>query len=277
MEIKASDIKALRDSTGAGLMDCKKALTECNGDMKEATKYLLEKGLAAMAKRADRATAEGRIFLKQEGNKIAMVEVVCETDFVAKAEDFITLGNKCVDVVFSKNLNTVTDDFTPLLNEVAVKIRENMSVRKCVCIEVPAGCVASTYVHHNFKIGSIVVVKGSEADEVKDFAHVCCLHLASKTPMYITKEEVSADYVKDQTEIFKAQMDQDEKMAGKPEAVKAGILQGKVNKHLAEICFMDQMYLDDEKKTVAAALTDMGKKVGANLSFDKVTLFVLGK
>ena len=88
MEIKASDIKALRDTTGAGLMDCKKALTECNGDVAAAEKYLREKGLAAMAKRSDRATAEGRIFVKQDGNKVAMVEVVCETDFVAKNDDF---------------------------------------------------------------------------------------------------------------------------------------------------------------------------------------------
>ena len=100
MEIKASDIKALRDSTGAGLMDCKKALTACNGDIAEAEKQLREKGLAAMSKRSDRATGEGRIFIKQDDKKIAMAEVTCETDFVAKNSDFIAVGEKIVAEVF---------------------------------------------------------------------------------------------------------------------------------------------------------------------------------
>lgn len=277
MEIKASDIKALRDSTGAGLMDCKKALIECNGDIKEASKYLLEKGLAAMAKRADRTTAEGRIFLKQDGNKIAMVELTCETDFVAKADDFIALGEKLVSLTLEKGLTEVTDEHTALLNEVAIKIRENMAVRKIAYVEIPSNCVASTYVHHNFKIGSIVVIKGSTDDKIKDFAHICCLHLASKTPSYITQEEVPQTYIDEQSEIFKAQMAQDEKMASKPDNVKEGILKGKINKHLAEICFMDQMYLDDEKKSVATVLAEMSKSVGATLSFEKVILFNLGK
>ena len=277
MEIKASDIKALRDTTGAGLMDCKKALTECNGDVAAAEKYLREKGLAAMAKRSDRATAEGRIFVKQDGNKVAMVEVVCETDFVAKNDDFIALGNKLTELTLAKGLTEVTEEHTALLNELAIKIRENMSVRRLAYIEVPAGCVVSTYVHHNFKIGSLVVIKGSEDEKIKDFAHVCCLHLASKTPSYITKDEVPQSYIDEQKEIFRAQMDQDEKMASKPDNVKEGILQGKINKHLAEICFMDQMYLDDEKKSVTAVLSEMGKSVGAELSFEKVVLFLLGK
>ena len=250
MEIKASDIKALRDTTGAGLMDCKKALTECNGDVAAAEKYLREKGLAAMAKRSDRATAEGRIFVKQDGNKVAMVEVVCETDFVAKNDDFIALGNKLTELTLAKGLKEVTEEHTALLNELAIKIRENMSVRRLAYIEVPAGCVVSTYVHHNFKIGSLVVIKGSEDEKIKDFAHVCCLHLASKTPSYITKDEVPQSYIDEQKEI---------------------------NKHLAEICFMDQMYLDDEKKSVTAVLSEMGKSVGAELSFEKVVLFLLGK
>ena len=258
-------------------MDCKKALTECNGDVAAAEKYLREKGLAAMAKRSDRATAEGRIFVKQDGNKVAMVEVVCETDFVAKNDDFIALGNKLTELTLAKGLTEVTEEHTALLNELAIKIRENMSVRRLAYVEVPAGCVVSTYVHHNFKIGSLVVIKGSEDEKIKDFAHVCCLHLASKTPSYITKDEVPQSYIDEQKEIFKAQMDQDEKMASKPDNVKEGILQGKINKHLAEICFMDQMYLDDEKKSVTAVLSEMGKSVGAELSFEKVVLFLLGK
>ncbi len=277
MEIKASDIKALRDSTGAGLMDCKKALIDCNGDIAEAEKQLREKGLAAMSKRSDRATGEGRIFIKQDDKKIAMAEVTCETDFVAKNSDFIAVGEKIVAEVFDKNLNEVTDGLKEHLNELAIKIRENMSVRRVVCVEIPEGAVASTYIHHNFKIGSIVVIKGSTDPKIKEFAHICCLHLASKTPAYITKDEVPQSYIDEQTEIFKAQMAEDPAMAKKPENVKEGILKGKVSKNLAEICFMDQMYLDDEKKTVATVLAEMGKSVGATLTFDKVILYILGK
>ena len=107
MAITAADVKALRDKTGAGMMECKKALTEANGDAAEAEKILKEKGLAAVAKRSERATSEGRIFIRQEGNKIVVAEVTCETDFVAKNADFIAVGNKIVDTVFAKGLKTL--------------------------------------------------------------------------------------------------------------------------------------------------------------------------
>ncbi len=107
MAITASDVKALRDKTGAGMMECKKALTECNGDAAEAEKYLKEKGLAAMAKRSERATTEGRLFIRQTGNKIAVVELTCETDFVANNSDFIAVGEKLLDVTFEKSYTKV--------------------------------------------------------------------------------------------------------------------------------------------------------------------------
>lgn len=277
MEISAKDVKTLRDQTGAGLMDCKKALNECNGDINAAAKYLREKGLAAMAKRSDRVTAEGRIFLKAEGNKVAMIEVVCETDFVAKAADFIAAGEKLVALTFDKSLNEVTDEHKAVLNELAVKVRENMSVRRVICCEVPADCVMSTYVHHNFKIGSLVILKGDTSDKAKEFAHLCCLHLASSMPQYITRSEIPQSYIDEQTEILKANMAQDESLKGKPEKALEGILKGKLNKQLSAICFMDQPYIDNEKINVAAALENASKELGAKLSFDKVVLYVLGK
>ena len=164
-----------------------------------------------------------------------------------------------------------------LIDSILVKFRENMSVKRAEYIEVPAGCVASTYVHHDHKIGAVVVVKGSEAESVKDFAHVCCLHLASNKPDYINQSDVPQSYIDEQTEIFKAQMAEDPAMAKKPENVKEGILKGKVNKLLASNCFMDQPYLDNEKITVKQALAEAGKAAGANLSFEKIILFVLGK
>ncbi len=277
MEIKASDVKALREKTGAGMMECKKALAEANGDAAQAEKILKEKGLAAVAKRAERATSEGRIFVRQNGNKIAIAEVTCETDFVAKNTDFIAMGEKILDAIFAKGYTKVEKELEDLVLELATKIRENMSIRRVEVIEVPANAAASTYVHSNFKTAAAVVIEGSDNDVAKEFAHDCCLHLAAFTPAYINKADIPQSYIDEQKEIFEAQMAQDEKMASKPENVKAGILQGKINKHLAEICFVDQMFVKDDKVSVAKKLEEVSKTAGAKLSFGKVALFVLGK
>ena len=277
MAITAADVKALREATGAGMMECKKALTECNGDMAEGEKYLKEKGLAAMAKRSERATTEGRLFIRQDGNKIAVIEVTCETDFVANNTDFVAVGEKLLDLTFAKGYTKVEAEHEQLLEPLKVSIRENMKVAKVEVIEVPADATASFYVHSDKKTGAVVVIKGSTADSVKTFAYDCCLHIAAFTPAYTSKKDVPESYISDQKEIFKAQMDQDEKMASKPENVKEGILQGKINKHLAEICFEDQMFVKDDKKTVTAKLAEVGKEAGATLKFVRSKLFILGK
>ncbi|MGN0750216.1 MAG: translation elongation factor Ts [Treponema sp.] len=277
MAITAADVKALREKTGAGMMECKKALTECNGDIAEAEKSLKEKGLAAMAKRSERATSEGRLFIRQDGNKIAVIELTCETDFVAKNADFIAVGEKMLDVTLAKGYTKVEAEHEEILEPLKVSIRENMKVAKVEVFEVPATASAAYYVHSDFKTGAVVIVDGSTADAVKTFAKDCCLHIAAFTPSYTSKKDVPQSYIDEQKEIFKAQMDQDEKMAGKPENVKEGILQGKINKHLAEICFEDQMFVKDDKKTVTAKLAETGKEVGATLSFAVAKLFVLGK
>ena len=277
MAITAADVKALRDKTGAGMMECKKALTECNGDIAEAEKLLKEKGLAAVAKRSERATSEGRLFVRQVGNKIALVEVTCETDFVANNTDFVAVGEKLLDLTFAKGYTKVEAEHEQLLEPLKVSIRENMKIAKVEVVEIPADAVGAFYVHSDKKTGAIVVVKGSTADVVKTFAYDCCLHIAAFTPAYISKKDVPDTYVAEQKEIFKAQMDQDEKMAGKPENVKEGILMGKINKHLAEICFEDQMFVKDDKKTVTAKLAEVGKEAGASLSFATAKLYVLGK
>lgn len=277
MAITAADVKALRDKTGAGMMECKKALTEANGDAAEAEKILKEKGLAAVAKRAERATSEGRIFIKQEGSKIAVAEVTCETDFVAKNADFITVGNKIVDLILAKGYTKPEKELEDLVLELATKIRENMALRRVELIDVPAGDAAAYYVHSDFKTAAVVVVKGSDADVVKTFAKDCCLHLAAFTPAYTEQKDVPENYINEQKEIFEAQMAQDPNLASKPENVKAGILQGKINKHLAEICFVDQAFVKDDKVTVAKKLAEVSKEAGATLSFEKVALYILGK
>ncbi len=281
MDIKAADVKALRDITGAGMMECKKALVECNGDAAAAEKLLKEKGLAAVAKRAERATAEGRIFIKQEGTKAVIVEINCETDFVAKNADFIALGNEIAAVAFEKGYTTVTDELKNMLLDLATKIRENMSVRRLELIEAPADCVVSKYIHSDGKTGVVTVIKADPASavenaDVKAFGYDCCLHIAAFTPAFIRREDVSEEYIAEQRGIFKAQMDNDEKMAGKPDNVKDGILNGKVNKHLAEICFLDQAFVKDDKVSVSKKMEMVGKDAGAKLTLDKAVTFILG-
>lgn len=277
MAFTAADVKALRESTGAGMLDCKKALQDANGNIAEAEKILKEKGLAAMAKRSDRATGEGRIVIKQDGNKVAMVEVTCETDFVANNADFQATAEKAADITLANGKSEITSEHKALIDEIAIKFRENMAVRRAAFVEVGANASVGTYVHSDNKTGAIVVVDGSTADDVKVFAKDCCLHLAAFTPAYIKKEDVPQSYIDEQKEIFSAQMAADEKMASKPQNVKDGILNGKINKLLAENCFVDQAFVKDDKFTVAKKLEEVGKAAGAKLSFSKIELFVLGK
>ena len=277
MAVSMSDVKALNESTGAGLLACKNALAEANGDTKEAAKILKEKGLAAVAKRSERATSEGRIFVRKLEDKIVLIEVTCETDFVAKNADFIATGEKLLDITLEKGYTKVEQEHKDILMELATKIRENMTVAKVSVVAIPQGAVAASYVHSDFKTASAVVIKGSTDEAVKTFAYDCCMHLAAFTPAYLKASDVPQSYIDEQTEIFKAQMDQDEKMASKPENVKAGILQGKIKKHLSEICFVDQMFVKDDKVTVAKKIEEVGKNVGAKLEFGEIVLDVLGK
>ena len=277
MEITASQVKALRDKTGAGMMECKKALVETNGDDAAAEKLLKEKGLAAVAKRAERATSEGHLFVRQQGNKIALVELVCETDFVAKNADFIKTGEKILDTIFAKGYTKIEQELSDELLDFATKTRENMSLRRVQVVTIPANAVAGIYVHSDFKSAAVTVITGSTDDKVKEFARDCCMHLVAFTPAYIKQSDVPQSYIDEQKEIFKAQMANDEAMAKKPENVKEGILQGKIKKHLSEVCFVDQMFVKDDKKSVAAKLDETGKEVNAKLAFGEIVLFLLGK
>ncbi len=276
MEIKATDVKALRERTGAGMMECKKALVETNGDATAAEKLLKEKGLAAVEKRAGRATSEGRVFIKIQDNKAVICELTCETDFVAKNADFIQIGNDIVNTVFEKGYTEVNKELSDMLLDLATKIRENMSLRRLQVIDVPAGAVVSSYVHSDGKTGVVVVITAdkdvSNSAVVKEFAYDCCLHMAAFTPAYIKREDVDEAYIAEQTEIFTKQVES----LDKPENVKAGIVKGKINKHLADICFMDQPFVKDDKVSVAKKMEEIGKAADAKLTMAQVVLYQLG-
>ncbi len=277
MDIKATDVKALREKTGAGMMECKNALVQCNGDAAAAEKLLKEKGLAAVEKRANRATSEGRIFVKTNGSKLVICEVTCETDFVSKNAEFIEVGEKIAETALSKNITSVTQELSDMLLNLATKIRENMMVKRLELIDIPQDTMCSHYIHSDAKTGVVVLIKANPESAVsnetlKQFAYDCCLHIAAFTPAYIKKEDVDAAYIEEQKEIFTKQVAE----LDKPENVKAGIIQGKISKHLADICFVDQPFVKDDKVSVAKKMEQIGKEIGAALTLSKVVTYILG-
>ena len=275
MAISAADVKALREKTGAGMMECKNALVETDGDFAKAEKLLKEKGLAAVEKRSGRTTNAGKIFIKMKdsgaSSTAAMVELVSETDFVAMNPEFIALGGMIADKVLEKNYTEANDELTAMVTDLAAKIRENMSLKRIKTVNAGAGEYISSYIHGDGAIGVTVKFASDKADtfaneEAKAFAFNIALHVAAFNPLYLDQSKVDAAWLKEQEGIFRKQMEQDEAMKGKPANVLENILKGKVSKFLKEICLMDQGYVKDEKMTVTQALADIGKKVGAKLS-----------
>lgn len=274
MNFTAADIKKLRDITSAPMMECKTALAESNGNIEEAEKILKKKGLAALTSKEGRPTSEGAIFTTVRDNKVAVVELKCETDFVANTQDFKDLGDRLTKAVLDGESDSAYDS---MIKEVGLKIRENMTLGRIEVFDIPDDGVFSMYHHFDGKSAGIVCIGGltdSQVNEtVSNFAHDCCLHLVAFNPKYVSKDQVPAKYIEEQTEIFKAQMAADPKMSGKPEKVLDGILQGKINKHCAEICFEDQMFVKDDKKSVKSKLAEFGK----NLNFVFAKSYVLGE
>jgi elongation factor Ts len=285
--ISAADVKALREKTGAGMMECKNALVETDGDFAKAEKILKEKGLAAIQKRAGRATNAGKVTIKINdggisGSTAVLVEMVAETDFVAMNPDFIALGETIADRVLEKGYTEPNDELKSMVTDLAVKIRENMSLSRIKSITAAADEYFASYIHGDGAIGVVIKLSSDKADafkneEIKTFAFNLALHVAAFNPMALDQTCIDAAWLKEQEEIFRKQMEQDEGMQGKPANVLENILKGKVSKFLKEICFMDQPYIKDEKMTVAQALADAAKRLGANLAIkDYVYLRVGG-
>ena len=282
--ISATDVKALREKTGAGMMECKNALVETGGDFAAAEKLLKEKGLAAVEKRSGRATNAGKIFIKlnAEANAAALVEMATETDFVAMNPEFIALGGCIADKVLEKSLGEPTDELNGMVTDLASKIRENMSLKRVKTVKASAGQYLTKYIHGDGAIGVVVKIGADNAavlatEEVKSFAFSIALHVAAFNPLALDQSKIDSAWLKEQEEIFRKQMEQDEAMQGKPANVLENILKGKVSKFLKEICLMDQGYVKDEKMTVAQALADAGKKSGAKLSVEDFVYYRVGE
>jgi elongation factor Ts len=282
-EISANDVKRLREKTGAGMMECKNALVAADGDFDKAEKSLKEKGLAALEKRAGRATNEGKVFIKikDDGSAAVMAELSSETDFVARNPDFIKLGGEISAKALEKDISAPNDELNGMVTDLATKIRENMGLKRLCLIKASPNEYLTQYIHGDGNIGIIVKCESDKpeifkTEDVKSFVFSLALHIAAFNPLALDRSKVDQGFLKEQEGIFSKQMEQDEKLKGKPENVLKGILQGKVNKYLSEICLLEQGYVKDEKLTVAKAIEECAKKAGAKLAINNFVYYKVG-
>ena len=292
MAITATMVKELREMTGAGMMDCKKALSETDGDMDAAVEYLRKNGQAKAEKKAGRIAAEGlcRVAVKDD-KTAAVVEVNSETDFVAKNEDF----QKYVEAVAKQAVESDAADMDAFLAEkwhlddsktvkdvlvdkIAV-IGENLLIRRFEKVSAENGCVV-TYVHGGGRIGVIVEAATDVVnDAVKEALVNIAMQVAALYPKYVSTDEVSEEYKAHEKEIITEQIKNDPKMAGKPEKVIEGAVNGRLNKELKEVCLLEQVYVkaEDGKQSVAKYLEQVAKENGANLSVKRFVRYETGE
>ena len=275
MAITAAMVKDLREMTGAGMMDCKKALNETDGDMDAAVEFLRKNGQAKAEKKASRIAAEGIARAAIEGNNAVVVEVNSETDFVAKNELFQNFVQDVAKVALSSSLNGGKNgedidslleqkytDGTSSVKEVLIEktatIGEKLSIRR---FEKVSGDMVVSYIHGGGRIGVLVAADGASDDAAKEALTNIAMQIAALNPMYISDSDVEQSYIDHETEIIKAQIEADPKEAGKPENVKAGMIKGRINKQLKDVVLLDQVYVkaEDGKQTVANYLSSVNK------------------
>ncbi len=293
MAITAAMVKELREISGAGMMDCKKALTATEGDMDKAMEFLREKGLATAQKKASRIAAEGIVMLKvaEDSKKAVAVEVNAETDFVAKNEKFQAYVAQVAEQALETEATDIDAflaetwkfDTTKTVNEalagqVAV-IGENMKIRRFQKVEEENGFVAS-YTHMGGKIGVLVdVVTDVVNDEIKEMAKNVAMQIAALNPKYTNRSEVSEEYIAHEKEILMAQIQNDPKESQKPEKVIQGMISGRINKELKEICLLDQVYVkaEDGKQSVEKYVAEVAKANGANVTIKGFVRYETGE
>lgn len=267
--ISAQAVKELRDKTGAGMMDCKKALTEANGDIEKAIDVLREKGLASAAKKSGRVASEGVIatYVSEDMKKAAIIELNCETDFVSANTAFIDLANSIAKIVAESDVQTM-DEVKALPYEGATvqdavtgliaKLGENMNLRRFEKINAPDG-VVSSYIHMGGKIGVLVQVKSEQATEaVATVGRDVAMHVAALNPQFLDNTSVDADTITREREIYRVQALNE----GKPEKIVDKMVDGRINKFFKEVCLVNQMFVKNPDLSIQAFVNEESKKHG---------------
>lgn len=285
MAYTAADVKNLRETTGAGMMDCKKALDE-TGDFQKAVDYLRAKGLAAAAKKQSRVAAEGTIAASVKGKLASLVEVNCETDFVAKNEAFQAFAATSANVAVDANITTVdallaaksSNGLTikDNISELTIKIGEKIDVRRLETMKLDGNGMIGSYVHSG-KIGVLCRVetdKDVTANETfKELVKDLCMQIAAADPKFLNAGEIDETYKAKEAEIYAAQL----KEQGKPEAMIPNIVKGKLNKLASEVCLYEQSFVKDPDTTIGKLVEKVSKETGAAIKVTKFTKLNLGE
>lgn len=292
MAITAAMVKELREMTGAGMMDCKKALAETDGNMDEAVEFLRKNGQAKAEKKAGRIAAEGICRVITKDNKTAaVVEVNSETDFVAKNEKFQTYVEAVAEQALASDAADMDAfmeeawkaDTTKTVKDVLVEqiavIGENLKIRRFEKVSAENGMVV-TYLHGGGRIGVLVAADTDVTnDAVKEALVNVAMQVAALAPKYVSRDEIDADYIAHEKEILLAQIKNDPKESSKPEKVIEGMINGRINKELKEICLVDQIYVkaEDGKQTVAQYIAQVAKENNANITLKKFVRYETGE
>ena len=263
--VSASAVKELREKTGAGMLDCKKALEANNGDMEASIDWLREKGISKAAKKADRIAAEGMAVIKVDGNTAAIVEVNSETDFVAKNPEFQELVDTVLNTVLKSDATDVeevlnTDGLNDVLVAKTAKIGEKLSFRRFAKVETKDSESFGAYIHMGGKIAVLTVVEGANEEVARDVA----MHAAAMRPQYVTKEDVPEDVVNHEKEVLTEQAMNE----GKPKEIAEKMVQGRIQKFYKEICLAEQPFVKDGDVTVAQYVKNNGGSIVKMIRFE---------
>jgi elongation factor Ts len=283
MNITAAQVNELRNRTGAGILDCKKALVESQGDMDQAIDYLRKKGAAMAAKRADRAANEGRVSAKISDNKKfgVLVEVNCETDFVAKSEAFVEFSKKVTDLAFEKKVKSSQEliDTTPeignMLNDLTAKIGEKLEISRISSLETENG-VIDYYIHYGDRLGSLVRFDNIDGEKIPAVAQAVqdvAKQVAAMSPISISRDKVPSELIEKELEIYKEQF----RKEGKPEDKIEFIAKNKLGKYFEEVALYEQSFFREDKKTVGAYLEEVNRANGTKFVVESFVRFNLGE
>ncbi|WP_174613301.1 translation elongation factor Ts [Virgibacillus ihumii] len=272
MAITAKLVKELREKTGAGMMDCKKALQETDGDIDKAIDFLREKGMAKAAKKADRIAAEGSAYIEVAGNTAALIEVNCETDFVTKNDQFkellselgkhvVTQKPETTEEALQQKLHGTGDTVEHYINSVVAKIGEKISLRRFALVDKTDNDAFGAYLHMGGRIGVLTLLEGTTDEQVaKDIA----MHIAAVNPRYVSRDAVSEEEVTSEREVLKTQALNE----GKPEHIVEKMVEGRLGKFFEEICLLEQDFVKDPDQKVKKYVADKGASVKSFQRFE---------
>lgn len=286
-EISASAVMKLRKMSGQGMMDCKKALTEADGDVEQAMEILRKKGLATLAKRAEKETTEGLVVAQTspDGKTVAMATLCCETDFVAKSEGFEATAQKLADYALACDadegvdniLETTVDGqkFSDLLTETVSKTGEKTQVGDFAKYNLDAPGLISIYIHFNKKVGSMVHIQTNDqatadAEELKQAATDIAMHATATKPLALQRDDIAPETIEQEKSILADQA------KGKPENIVEKIVEGRMKKFFAENCLLDQPFVKDDSKTVAEVVAEAAKQAGGEAQLKRFVRFAVG-